>query len=84
MPAFPGVDFADFDSLLTDEEKLARGTTRQFVGDEVLPIIEQCSREARFPAQLIKPMGELGFFGANLTGYGWDVFWKFVLFVLIV
>ena len=33
MPSFPGVDFLDFDSLLSDEEKLARKTARQFVDD---------------------------------------------------
>ena len=49
MPAFPGVDFIDFDSLLSDEEKLSRQTTRQFVEDQIIPIIEQCSREGRFP-----------------------------------
>ena len=31
MPSFPGVDFLDFDSLLSDEEKLSRQTARQFV-----------------------------------------------------
>jgi glutaryl-CoA dehydrogenase len=70
MPAFGGVDFIDFDSLLTDEEKLARQTARRFVDDEVLPIIEQHNREAKFPMQLVPQLGELGFFGANLTGYG--------------
>jgi glutaryl-CoA dehydrogenase len=28
MPSFPGVDFLEFDSLLSDEEKLARETLR--------------------------------------------------------
>ena len=28
MPAFSGVDYLDFDSLLTDEEKLSRQTAR--------------------------------------------------------
>jgi glutaryl-CoA dehydrogenase len=70
MPAFAGVDYIDFDSLLSDEEKLARQTTRQFVDEQVLPIIEEHSREARFPEHLIPQMAELGFFGANLTGYG--------------
>ncbi len=41
MPAFPGVDFLDFDSLLNDEELLARRTARQFVDEQVLPIIEK-------------------------------------------
>jgi len=70
MPGFPGVDFADFDSLLTDEEKLVRQTARQFVDEQVLPIIEQHNREGRFPMHLVPQMAELGFFGANLAGYG--------------
>jgi glutaryl-CoA dehydrogenase len=70
MPSFPGVDFLDFDSLLSDDEKLARQTARQFVDDEILPIIEQCNREGKFPMQLVPQMAELGFFGANLNGYG--------------
>ena len=70
MPAFAGVDFIDFDSLLNDEEKLVRQTTRQFVDEQVLPIIEQHNREGTFPMHLVPMLGELGFFGANLTGYG--------------
>lgn len=70
MSAFAGVDFIDFDSLLSDEEKLARQTARQFVEEQVLPVIERCNREGRFPQELVPQMAELGFFGANLTGYG--------------
>ncbi len=70
MPAFSGVDFIDFDSLLSDEEKLVRQTARQFVDDQVLPIIEECNRKGEMPKPLIPVMGELGFYGANLKGYG--------------
>jgi glutaryl-CoA dehydrogenase len=70
MPSFPGVDFIDFDSQLNDEEKLVRQTTRQFVDNEVIPIIEKHNREATFPIHLIPQLGELGFFGASLRGYG--------------
>ena len=70
MPSFPGVDFLDFDSLLSDEEKLARQTARQFVDDEIMPIIEQYNREGKFPVQLVPQMAELGLFGASLRGYG--------------
>ena len=69
MPS-PPVDFLEFDSLLSDEERLVRQTAREFVEAEVMPIIEQCNREAKFPKQLIPQMAELGFFGANLKGYG--------------
>ena len=70
MAAFGGVDFLEFDSLLTDEEKLVRQTARQFVDEQVLPIIEQCNREGKFAMQLVPQMAELGFFGSNLKGYG--------------
>jgi len=70
MPQFPGVDFLDFDSVLTDEEKLARQSARQFVDEEILPIIEQYNREGKFPVQLVPQMAELGLFGASLKGYG--------------
>jgi glutaryl-CoA dehydrogenase len=70
MPAFAGVDFLDFDSLLTDEEKLSRQTARQFVDEQILPIIEEHNREGKFPKHLVPQLGELGFFGASLKGYG--------------
>jgi glutaryl-CoA dehydrogenase len=70
MPAFPGVDFLDFDSLLSDDEKLARQTARQFTDEQILPIIEPCNHEGKFPLRLVPQMAELGFFGANLNGYG--------------
>jgi glutaryl-CoA dehydrogenase len=69
MPPFVGVDFIDFDSQLSDEEKLVRRTARQFVDNEVLPIIEKHNREATFPMHLVPQLGDLGFFGANLEGY---------------
>src|SRR6201981_3320635 len=67
---FKGVDFIGFDSLLSDDERLARDTSRQFIEDNLIPIIEECNREGRFPRELIPEMGKLGFFGANLHGYG--------------
>src|SRR5712692_6607808 len=70
MPAFPGVDFIELDSLLSDEEKLVRRTARQFVDEQVLPIIEKHNREGSFPMQLLPQVAEMGFFGANLKGYG--------------
>src|SRR6202453_443350 len=72
MPAikFRGVDFIDFDTLLNDDERLVRDTTRKFIEDNLVPIIEECNRAGRFPRELVKPMADLGFFGASLNGYG--------------
>jgi glutaryl-CoA dehydrogenase len=70
MAGFAGVDFIDFDSLLTGDEKLARQTARAFVDEQILPIIEKHNREGSFPRHLVPQMAGLGFFGANLQGYG--------------
>jgi len=67
---FRGVDFIEFDTLLSEEERLVRDTARQFIEDNLIPIIEECNRAGRFPRELVKPMGALGFFGASLKGYG--------------
>jgi len=67
---FQGVDFLGFDSLLSEDELLVRTNTRSFIEDKLIPIIEQCNRDGRFPRELVRPMGELGFFGATIDGYG--------------
>jgi len=70
MPRFAGVDYLQIDSLFNEQELLVRQTTRQFVEDRAMPLIRDCFRDGRFPKELIPEMGELGFFGANLDGYG--------------
>jgi glutaryl-CoA dehydrogenase len=70
MARFPGVDYLQVDSLLSEQELLVRQTARQFVDERVLPVIRDSYNRATFPAELIPVMGELGFFGANLEGYG--------------
>ena len=67
---FKGVDFIEFDSLLSEDERLVRDNTRKFIEDNLVPIIEECNREGRFPRELVRPMGEMGLFGASLKGYG--------------
>jgi glutaryl-CoA dehydrogenase len=67
---FQNVDFLHLDSSFSEDELLVRRTAREFVGDHVTPIIEDCFREGRFPRELVPTMGELGFYGANLQGYG--------------
>jgi glutaryl-CoA dehydrogenase len=67
---FSGVDFIQFDSVLSEDELLVRANTRAFVEDKLIPLIEQCNRDGRFPRELVRPMGALGFFGASLEGYG--------------
>ncbi|MDP8990023.1 MAG: acyl-CoA dehydrogenase family protein [Acidobacteriota bacterium] len=70
MSRFPGVDYLLIDSQFSEQELLVRQTARQFVDERVLPLIRDCFRDARFPAELVPEMGRLGFLGANIAGYG--------------
>jgi len=71
MAKFKGVDFYNIDSLLTDEEKLTRDSVRDFIEERLIPIIEDCYEKARFPTEIVKPLGDLGVLGASLpTEYG--------------
>jgi glutaryl-CoA dehydrogenase len=67
---FQNFDFLHLDSGFSEDELLVRRTARDFVEDKIIPIIEECFREGRFPRELVPQMGEMGFFGANLQGYG--------------
>jgi len=67
---FQGFDFLNLDSVFSEDELLVRRTARDFVEDKIIPIIEACFRDDRFPRELVPLMGELGFFGATLQGYG--------------
>jgi glutaryl-CoA dehydrogenase len=66
MAKFQGVDYLNTDGLLSEEEILVRNTVREFVDNEVLPVIEQHYRAGTFPAPLTAKMADLGLFGATL------------------
>jgi glutaryl-CoA dehydrogenase len=70
MSRFHGVDYLQIDSQLSEQELMVRQTARQFVDDEVLPVVREAYNQGEFPKHLIPQLGELGFFGANLEGYG--------------
>jgi len=66
MNLFKGVDYYNTESLLTPEEVMIRDTVREFVSEEVIPIIEKHIREATFPIHLVPKMAELGLLGNTL------------------
>lgn len=70
MAYFKGVDYLLIDSLWNEQELMVRQTARQFVEEQVVPVIKDCWRDGKFPSHLIKEMGRMGFLGANLEGYG--------------
>ncbi|MFN7971950.1 MAG: acyl-CoA dehydrogenase family protein [Acidobacteriota bacterium] len=70
MAKFKGADFYQLDDLLSEEERMIRDTVREFVDEKVIPIIEHCNRDGRFPVELVPQMAELGMMGASIKGYG--------------
>ena len=65
--AFQGVDFVLADELLDQEERIARDQVRAFVDERVLPIIEDCWMEGRFPIETVPQMAELGLLGPMVS-----------------
>ncbi|MFZ1323058.1 MAG: acyl-CoA dehydrogenase family protein [Ignavibacteria bacterium] len=63
---YKSLDYFGIDEMLTDEERSIRDTVRDFVNEEVLPIIEEYNQKMDFPKQLIPKMAELGIFGPTL------------------
>jgi len=73
---FTSPDYFHLDELLTEEHKLIRDTSREWVKKEVSPIIEEACQKAKFPNQILKGLAEIGAFGpyipAEYGGAGLD------------
>jgi glutaryl-CoA dehydrogenase len=63
---FPGVDFYQMDTLLSEEERAVRDAVRAWVDERLMPLITDCYIDGRFPRELIPGLAELGVLGANL------------------
>lgn len=63
---FQALDYYRLDDLLTDEQKMIRGTVRSWVSDRVLPVIAKHYQAGTFPLDLVPGMAELGLFGSTL------------------
>ena len=60
---FQSPDYYHLDDLLSEEHKLVRDATREWVKREVSPIIEDAAQDAKFPKQLLNGLAEIGAFG---------------------
>ena len=69
MKRFDGFDFVMVDSLLTDDEKMVRDSVRSFIEEEALPKFTEHYEKGTFPAELVRPLGDLGVFGSTIQGY---------------
>lgn len=63
---FEAPDYYQLDELLTEEHLLVRSAVRDFVKQEVSPIIEAYAEAGKCPVHLFKQMGELGALGPSL------------------
>jgi glutaryl-CoA dehydrogenase len=70
MPRNDVVSLIDFDSLLTDEERLIQKTVRSFVTERVKPKIAEWFADGVAPRELAGELGALGLLGMHLQGYG--------------
>jgi alkylation response protein AidB-like acyl-CoA dehydrogenase len=52
---------------LSPEHQLLRSTIRDFMEKEVAPIIEEHERERRYPIEIVRKMGELGWLGIPIS-----------------
>ncbi|MGH1364486.1 MAG: acyl-CoA dehydrogenase family protein [Calditrichia bacterium] len=66
MEKFKSPDYYNIDSLLSEDEKMIRSSVRDWVEENIMPIIETSYQDATYPRHLRPQMGELGLFGANL------------------
>ncbi len=69
--SYRGFDYLNLDAELTDEQKLIRDSVRAWVTQSVVPIIEDCAQNNKFPRELFNQLGEIGALGPYIpTEYG--------------
>lgn len=51
---------------LTEQQRMIKELAADFAAREIAPIAAQIDEEERFPAEVVKKMGELGFMGMNV------------------
>ena len=64
------LDLYDVAGALTDEERMVQDSVGRLVDDKVLPIIQECFENHRFPRELVAELAALGLLGSSLKGYG--------------
>ena len=63
---FKSPDHFSIEKLLTEENILVRDSTREWVKENVSPIIEDANHENKFPSEFVKGIAEIGGFGPFL------------------
>jgi glutaryl-CoA dehydrogenase len=71
--ANPIFDWADpllVEDMLSEEERLVRDSARAYCQEKLFPRVLRANREERFDREIMNEMGELGFLGSTIEGYG--------------
>jgi glutaryl-CoA dehydrogenase len=55
---------------LNEDERMIRDSARAYAQDKLMPRVLEANRHERFDRAIINEMGEMGFLGAPLHGYG--------------
>jgi glutaryl-CoA dehydrogenase len=63
------LDLYDIRSMLGEDERMVQDSVARFVDDKVLPIIQECFEQHRFPKELIPEIASLGLLGSSIKGY---------------
>ena len=63
-------DFVGIDHLLSDDEKDIRDAIREVVRERILPEVGDWFEKGILPREVFTELGQLGFMGAHLQGYG--------------
>ncbi len=60
----------DLPALLTDEQRRWQNRARAFAAEHIMPTIDADFEAARFRREIVPLLGEAGFLGMHLQGYG--------------
>ncbi|HXF16685.1 MAG TPA: acyl-CoA dehydrogenase [Burkholderiales bacterium] len=69
-PAFHWDDPLLLEEQLNDDERMVRETARAYCQDKLMPRVVSAHRQERFDREIFSEMGNLGFLGSTLEGYG--------------
>jgi glutaryl-CoA dehydrogenase len=58
------------DEQLTEDERMVRDSARAYCQDKLMPRVQQAFRHEKFDREIMNEMGELGFLGSTIDGYG--------------
>src|SRR3954467_3625812 len=63
-------DALHLDQQLSDEERAIRDAAREYCQEKLFPRVIEANRHEKFHREIMNEMGEMGFLGSTLHGYG--------------